>query len=99
MYIEEKKQPTDNFERLGERRVLIADDAILFKLISSERAFRRRFHIDETPISSVESGMVDGEAVIIVFLNLPKGSSFSLDLPTRFEGYHVLIGYGAVEPF
>ena len=29
----EEKQPEDKFEQLGERRVLIVDDTILFKLI------------------------------------------------------------------
>ncbi|CAG8768601.1 35802_t:CDS:2, partial [Racocetra persica] len=94
----EKKEFEDKLERLGDRKVhSIQDEAVIKKLFLARHAFEKKFRRDE--ISGVTIGMVDEREVIIVNLNLPKGSSLHFDLPSVFEDFPVIIDYGLVEPF
>ncbi|CAG8594370.1 17636_t:CDS:2, partial [Racocetra fulgida] len=67
------------------------------KTFLARHAFEKEFRRDE--ISGVTIEMVDEKEVIIVNLNLPKGSSLHFDLPSVFGGFPVIIDYGLVEPF
>ncbi|KAF0409293.1 leucine-rich repeat and iq domain-containing protein 4-like: PROVISIONAL [Gigaspora margarita] len=54
---------------------------------------------DVDEISATNFGLVDGKEVIIVTLNLPKGSLLKFYLPPVFEGFPVIINYGLVQPY
>ncbi|CAG8530796.1 6828_t:CDS:2, partial [Scutellospora calospora] len=85
-------------EQLGERKVLSVANAMLRgKFIYAEHAFRKLFVEDE--ISDICSGLVDKKEVIVVTVDLQRGSSLPFTLQLKFKGYPVLIDYGTVPPF
>ncbi|CAG8572157.1 10186_t:CDS:2 [Diversispora eburnea] len=79
-HLEGKNQFEDKMERLGNRQVFsIQDEVILKKLFAAENTFWKKFERDE--ISSIDFGLVDEREVIIVTLDLPKGSPLQFSLP------------------
>ncbi|CAG8825722.1 6129_t:CDS:2, partial [Gigaspora margarita] len=91
-------QFADKLERLGGRKVLpIQNDIVFEKLSAAEDAFLEKFKRDK--ISATNFGLLDGKEVIVVTLNLPKGSLLKFYLPPVFEGFPVIINYGLVQPF
>ncbi|GBC22226.1 uncharacterized protein OCT59_024085 [Rhizophagus irregularis] len=53
-------------------------------------------YIKDTPLSYMNSGIVNGGPAIIAYVHVPKGTP--VELPTEFEGYPVLLDYGTIEP-
>ncbi|CAG8823170.1 4361_t:CDS:2, partial [Gigaspora rosea] len=94
----EEIQFADKLERLGDRKVYpIQDDVVFEKLSNAEDAFLEKFRRDE--IYATSFGLLDGKEVIIVTLNLPKGSLLKFYFPPVFEGFPVIIDYGLVQPY
>ncbi|RGB25857.1 hypothetical protein C1646_771176 [Rhizophagus diaphanus] len=63
------------------------------------RAILSRFwstYIKDTPLSYMNSGIVNGRPAIIAYVHVPKGTP--VELPAEFEGYPVLLDYGTIEP-
>ena len=78
------------------------DDDLLEELDAAGDAFLNEFR-HTIPLSGVSPGMVDGKEVLIVIVNLPRGTPVSL--PSTFQSspeskkFPVMIDYGIVEPF
>ncbi|CAB5205436.1 unnamed protein product [Rhizophagus irregularis] len=53
-------------------------------------------YIKDTPLSYMNSGIVNGGPAIIAYVHVPKGTP--VELPAEFEGYPVLLDYGTIEP-
>ncbi|GBC09376.1 hypothetical protein RclHR1_08800009 [Rhizophagus clarus] len=53
-------------------------------------------YIKDTPLSYMNSRIVNGGPAIIAYVHVPKGTP--VELPAEFEGYPVILDYGTIEP-
>ena len=94
-YLDEKKLHSNQPKQLEGHKVFPVEDIELFEqLENASDAFWEKYG-KKAPLSCVNSGMIDGEAALIVLTDLPQGTL--VDLPAKFEEYSVFVDYEVIE--
>ena len=93
MRLDKKSQSTAKY--IGDQKILpITGTGMLPRRVILSRFWST--YIKDTPLSYMNSGIVNGGPAIIAYVHVPKGTP--VELPAEFEGYPVLLDYGTIEP-